>query len=200
MDKVMQRKFPKRFRVWITKHVSGCCGVNSHLNHIDSSVENICPSCGLKGTVRTDERTGKTHNVGGETTHHITVCPDHDRTLLFRNSVSGLVSWMDSNDTDPFLSELIEQYLRHRGHNTMYEVAGYHIPHRYDLLIKYHDKLGWNNFIEGRILSLFAQHQRDYLVNQDTYMTAETWMVGLIEQLLKIPHQQWLYRNAKVHF
>lgn len=200
MDKVMTSKFPQMFRVWLTKHVSGCCGVNSHLNYIDNNVKNICPSCGTTGTVQVSEQDGKQHNVGGETTHHISVCTHPHRTKLFHSSVTELVNWMESHDTDPFLAELIEHYLRDRGESTMFEVAGYHIPTRYNILIKYHDKLGWDNFIEGRILSLYAEHQREYLQHRETYMIAESWMTGLMEHLIKIPHRQWLYRNATVHF
>ena len=196
----MRTKFPKMFCTWITKHVSGCCGVNSHLNYIDDEVENKCPSCGLRGIKTLNATTGKMRNVGGETTHHISVCPDPDHTKLFQSSVDELVRWMSSHDTDPHLTELIGKYLREQGKYTMFQIAGSHIPSRYNLLIKYHDKLGWTNFIEGRVLTLFVQHQRDYLRDRDRYMTAETWVVGLMEHLIKIVHRQWLYRNATVHY
>ena len=57
MDKVPKRKFPKMFRVWITKHVSGYCGVNSHLSHFDKSVKKCLPT----GIVRVNERDGTWH-------------------------------------------------------------------------------------------------------------------------------------------
>ena len=31
-------------------------------------------------------------------------------------------------------------------------------------------------------------------------MSPETWTKGLMDRLLRITHQQWIYRNHKVHF
>ena len=82
----------------------------------------------------------------------------------------------------------------------MQSIASPFLPAKYHLLVKYHDKLGWTNFLEGRVFSYFVQLQREYISTCDTYQTAETWALGFMEHLIRITHRQWLHRNAKVHF
>lgn len=70
----MDQKFPLKFRRWVAKHVSGCCGVNGYLSHWDKSVKNVCPTCG----------------VDNEDTQHVTLCNDPHRVKVFRRSVRKL--------------------------------------------------------------------------------------------------------------
>ena len=60
----------------------------------------------------------------------------------------------------------------------------------YQILVKYHDILGWQNLIKGRILSYIIQIQREYLNEIETFRTAESWTHRLIEQLLRLTHRQ----------
>ena len=129
--KVMKKHFPRMFGVFVTKHVSGCCGCNAFLSLIDPTVKNICPSCGLRGTP------GKsTASRGGETTEHIVQCPDPGRTELYQQSVDDLVEWLQKHHTDPNILDLIEMYLRRRGTATMTSLAGPLLPQKYPLLCK----------------------------------------------------------------
>ncbi len=45
-----------------------------------------------------------------------------------------------------------------------------------------------------------VQLQQKYLRDRDTWRTAESWVRGLIEQLLQITHRQWLHQNALLHY
>ena len=48
MNGVTRKRSPKMFRVFITKHVTGTCGINAHLSKIDPiKYKNVCPSCGM---------------------------------------------------------------------------------------------------------------------------------------------------------
>ena len=111
-----------------------------------------------------------------------------------------MVECMQSNATDPEISALVEDYLWLRGESTMQASANPFLPRRYHLLVKYHDKLGLQNFPEGRFFSYYVQLECDYISTCETYQTAETWDLGFIEQLIRITHWQWLHRNAKVYF
>ena len=98
------------------------------------------------------------------------------------------------------LAMLIEAYLRARGTKTLAEVAPASLGVDYEIFVQYQDILGWQNFIEGCFLSYMVQLQRQYLSDRDTWRTAESWARGLIEQLLRITHRQWLLRNALLHY
>ena len=72
-------------------------------------------------------------------------------------------------------------------------------PSSYTLLAKYQDKLGWDNFLKGRIPSLMVEEQCRHIKTCSAVYTVELWSIGMIEHLLGITHKQWLYRNARVH-
>ena len=68
------------------------------------------------------------------------------------------------------------------------------------LLAKFHDKLGWDSFIEGRVCKLWLEVREKDIQTSNVRTTAEFWARGLIRRLLELTHQQWLYRNAVVHY
>ncbi len=59
---------------------------------------------------------------------------------------------MNNNDTAPILAQLIKYYLCARGSNNMTEVDPSYVGVDYEVLVQYHDILGWQNFIEGHFL------------------------------------------------
>ena len=61
------------------------------------------------------------------------------------------------------------------------------------------DLIGWRNFTEGKIAERFRLEQESYLLSQDTRMTIDSWMKGLIDQLLSLTHSQWIFRNITKH-
>ena len=120
MDKVMNKKFSRRFRTWMAKHVSGCCGVNSFLSKWDKSGTDRCPSC----------------NTRGETTAHVTICLDPARVEGddYDKSIESMEQWLESNDTDPILAVMIQDYLEARGESSMVSLIHPSWPSKYSLL------------------------------------------------------------------
>ena len=170
MGKVM-KEYPRMFRIWVTKHVSHFCGTNRQLNRIDKTVSNVCPSCGREN----------------EDTHHITTCSDPGRKQMLRDSIDDLKSWLLDAGTDPVISDMIVRYLEGMGRISMTEILRrYHEDNRtYRQLAIYHDKLGWDNFVEGRILVLYVDMMRlHYIVCPSRYKNAEWWAKGLMRRLL----------------
>jgi hypothetical protein len=64
---------------------------------------------------------------------------------------------------------------------------------------QYHDCLGWDNFLEGRICALWVELRSRDLKERKLECNADYWAHGLMQRLLEIVHQQWLYRNTTVH-
>ena len=91
--------FPKMFCVFVTKQTSKFCGTNRQLSRIDSSIANICPSCGQLD----------------ESTKHITRCRDEGCTAMWTTCVTSLVNWMASTTGDLTLCNMVEAYLSGRG-------------------------------------------------------------------------------------
>ena len=174
--------FPEMFCVWVTKQVSHFCGTNRQLSRFDTSVVNVCPSCGA-----TDESPG-----------HITRCKDEGRTQMFNHSVSGIVQWLEATKTNPSLVDLIVRYLQGRGEVRMQSLVGR--DSRFRLLAKFHDLLGWDNFVEGRLCKLWLELREVDISTLGLRSTAESWATGLSRRLLELTHRQLIYRNSVVHF
>ena len=95
--------YPKMFRIFISKQVSGWCGSNSKLLLWDSSVENTCPNCGLIN----------------KTSKHMTRCTHEGRETLLRESIQEVTECLEQANTDPDLTTMIERYLSAQGTRTM---------------------------------------------------------------------------------
>ena len=60
------------------------------------------------------------------------------------------------------------------------------------------DKIGWRNFVEGRISRKFYSIQHFHLAVSSlssSYLNGEDWTKKFISELLHITHSQWVYRN-----
>jgi hypothetical protein len=62
-----------------------------------------------------------------------------------------------------------------------------------------HDILGWDNFLEGRVGSQLFQLQQDKLHRHPSRLHIKTWGTTFIQHVLSITHDQWTFRNARVH-
>ena len=177
----LNKRVPKMFSVFLTKHTSHFAGTNQQLHRIDSSVANVCPSCGQRG----------------ESTRHITRCRDEGRVEMLQDSVRELVRWLYQHDTDSYMVNMIREYLLAQGDKTMAQCTH---PGRYDALVTTHDHLGWDNFLEGRICTLFLETYRRDLDDDVSPYKVEAWGRGFIERLIRITHSQWIFRNSHVHY
>ena len=174
--------FPKPFMDWLSKHVTGCCGVNRFLSKWDPSVTNHCPCCGR-------------HN---EDIYHITTCNDPGRTEIFLTMVEELGEWLDLHNTPPFLRRAICQYLRHRNTKSMTQFIPYGTP--FHAFAQVHDRLGWRSFLEGRIPTVLVQEMHSHLSTTASHLSGVDWAKGLVNFLFRITHRQWTFRNSVVHF
>jgi len=177
----LNQSVPKMFSVFLTKHTSHFAGTNQQLHRIDKSVENICPSCGRRG----------------ESTKHITRCRDEGRVAMLHDSVKELTRWLYQKDTDDDMVDMISEYLLAQGEKTMSQCCH---PSRYESLVKAHDNLGWDNFLEGRICTLFLEAYRCDLEDDVSPYRVDAWGRGFIERLIRITHAQWIFRNSHVHY
>jgi hypothetical protein len=170
------------FRDWLSKTVTGCCGINHFLSYWKMGVRDICPSC----------------KYPGETIMHITRCPEVGRTIILNEMVAELETSMSDNYTPYTVTAMISTYLRHRGTASMSSRLAPH-SHFFALASTF-DHLGWRCLLEGRIPTLLVQEMHNHLSNTPSRIGALDWAAGFVERLLRITHRQWQYRNSVVHF
>ncbi len=170
--------YPKMFRVFVTKQVSGWCGSNSKQSLWDTTISTMCPNCG----------------IAKETSKHLTRCTHVGRVRLFRSSVADVITCLEVGNVDVDLITMIEDYLLLQGSDTMVNQAP--IGSQFLDYAKIHDDLGWDSFLEGRIPVALLDAVRHSLPSR---RSLTKWGVSLIKALLGITHRQWLFRNADVH-
>jgi len=182
MEKVM-KSFPEMFRVWVTKQVSHFQGTNRQLSRIDRRILilNVCPSC----------------ECPDEATSHITRCRDSGGTRVFTESVLDLVQWMRVQQTLGEIIYLFQAYLLARGTRTMMSLL--RSGSKLGVEAKYHDRLRWDSFLEGRVCALWVECRSAHIRSEKQIRSADLWARGLMRRLLQITHEQWIYRNATVH-
>ena len=117
---------------------------------------------------------------------------------MFHKSVSDIVEWLRSVRTGATVVRMIQRYLKGRGRVKMQSLVSK--TSEYQLVAKFHDRLGWDNFVEGRLCSIWLQHREADIARHRLRSTAESWAKGLIHRLLELTHRQWIYRNTEVHF
>ena len=108
------------------------------------------------------------------------------------------MQWLGDQQMDPEVVHLFRRYLSGPGTRTMASLLGQ--PSQYCLAAEYHDRLGWDNFLEGRISALWVELRARDIHDRRLERNADYWACGLMCPLLEMVHQQWLYRNATVHF
>ena len=67
-----------------------------------------------------------------------------------------------------------------------------------------HDKLGWTNFVEGRISKKYVEVQTDHILSNTNSRRrrklSAKWASGFVDGIIRITHRQWLYRNEYIHY
>ena len=107
---------------------------------------------------------------------------------MFRHSVDELTRWMLSTKMEAGLAYLVRDYLLARGGKQMSQC----LPDRaskWHLLATQHDKLGWDNFLEGQICVLYLKAATALLPSR---RSPTKWGAQFISKLLQISHKQWL--------
>ena len=88
------------YRVFYTKHMTGCCGVKHFENIITRGATSAaCPCC----------------PDPDETTLHVLLCKNETRWKLYFESIVKFEAWLKKKKTDPELTSLLVRYLKGRG-------------------------------------------------------------------------------------
>ena len=118
---------------------------------------------------------------------------------MLEHTVDELATWMASTQVDPHLRAIITHYLLTQDTKTMKECLSGHSS-ILRTLAEVHDRLGWDNFVEGRISTTFLEAVRPALSDgRRSRLTPERWCHTLMTKLLQLTHKHWLFRNSHVN-
>jgi hypothetical protein len=113
-------------RVWIAKHSSGNCGVNSMRKLRKETASEACPRCGLR-----------------ETAEHVWLCQHPPVQDIWEKALLQLEPWLRSTTSNMITNQLLT-YLRLWRSKTIPDP----IPEQ-DSLSTQQQQIGWANVIEG---------------------------------------------------
>ena len=128
------------------------------------------------------------------------MCRGPGREDTHRSSIESVSKWLKKNKTEPKMMSIIVRYLYARNTATMTSFTRPRTSLRLAYLANLQDRLGFQNFVEGKICNYLVEIQPIHLEASGTWHTADLWASELIAQLLIRNHRQWLHRNAFVHY
>jgi hypothetical protein len=73
------------------------------------------------------------------------------------------------------------------------------LPHILQEFAVLQDVIGWDGFAMGMVSTKLLPIQSAYFYSSRSSSNAMQWIYGLITQLLKVTHTQWLYQCMLLH-
>ena len=102
---------------------------------------------------------------------------------MWRTLVQQLASWVGTTTSDLVLCDIIERYLMGRDKVTMIDCLESNASETHKMLTQTHDKIGWDNFFEGRICKFFLEVVA-HMFSRRSRMTPERWGRKLVSLLM----------------
>ena len=177
-------RYPKMYRVWLTKHVSDFNGNNVQLHYWSKGTHS--PKCEFCETE-------------DEYTMHICRCREPGRDAMFRITVTDLYSWIVDTLGDICIATTVETYLLARGQTRMLDsIFGSNVD--LSLVATFSDRLGWDSFVEGRVSTHWLTLVAPLLRRKSPALLPTSWCQKFISKLHNLVHKQWIYRNSVIHY
>ncbi len=178
---------PDMYQLWLSKQCIGICATRRNLSGIQDILDDRCPNCGQ----------------GRETSTHLNRCPDHGRTMLFKEGAAKLSTWMRQNDhTDPELVYWIEKYLLFHGTRSFASLVTEGGFGSLDVRVAAvgQDLIRWTEFLHGKVSIEIASIQQLHCMSSPSCrLTGTDWMKAFISHLLQMSYSQWIFRNYTLH-
>ena len=162
LAKACDEESPGRLR-WVTKHVTGVCGVGKFLELWKSQNHSRCPRC----------------DAENEDHRPVYTCQARSTKREWYGVLNDLRQWRHSHDTSPdSILEVILKCLKawqagrplppYRGRDPL--------AHAYDA----QRAIGWGCFLEGSLATHWRPLQARYLLSIGSRKTSSVWARGLI--------------------
>jgi hypothetical protein len=180
LSKACDEESPGHLR-WVTKDVTGVCGVGKFLKRWKSQDHSRCPRC----------------DAEDEDYRHVYQCPAQSTKREWYGALNDLRQWCNSHDTSPDITEVMIKCLK------AWQAGRRLPPYRgRDPLAYAYDAqrvIGWGCFLEGSLSNYWLTVQASYFILIGSRKAASVWARGLTQQLWKVAFRLWLHRNSWQH-
>jgi hypothetical protein len=168
-------------RHWVSKQVSGFCGVGKMMQLWKKQQHAHCPRCN--------------HPI--EDAAHVLQCRSPSAITCWDRSLSQLLEWMQFHDTDPDLATAVIAHLR--AWKTGVQVAWTAGSSLLVDAIAQQTSIGWQTLLEGCPSTKWQDIQARYFVTIGSKLSAKRWTIAWIKKLWDTAWDQWEDRNGAVH-
>jgi hypothetical protein len=165
---------------WLSKFVSGICGVGIMLQMWKYQEHNTCPRCGHPR----------------EDVQHTVTCGEYSATQTWEDSVEELARWMTENDAAPNMKEAIITGLRAWRTNSPMTIQH---DGSIEVAMAQQARIGWYNFLNGFIARQWRLIQRQHLLDIGSQKSARLWMTRLQHHIWEMAWKMWQHRNEYLH-
>jgi hypothetical protein len=127
---------------------------------------------------------------------HVILCTGSGAGQEWTNRVMNLGLWLIEVNTHPSVQKCILESLMSRSTMTLFTASADHLCFS---AAAEQDEIGWQNFVEGKIMQSWGMLQLQHYQEQQSKHTVDKWTSGLVTQLLELTHRMWLHHNGVLH-
>jgi hypothetical protein len=178
IDRALQARSPS-FCAWVTKHVSGECGVGRRMKLWKFWEKDNCPCCDKED----------------ETTTHFPFCDSPHMQEAYTKQLDSFITWIKETDTDPAIAVYFTTVLQDKAFPPTLDEMEPHI----DQAAQHQQSIGWDNLLFGRIATSWMELQRDHFKTTNSRRSPERWAADMAYRLLQLSHGLWMARNGYLH-
>jgi hypothetical protein len=176
---VAMKEAKRSRRIFISKHVSGMCGVGKFMKRWKLRTDDSCPRCG-----------------DPEDAEHVWLCHGEGANDIWDKAMTDLEGWLNAKQTDPDLQHAIISYLRTWKDEKHRDPSSFFV---FDELIQQQSNIGWRRFFEGWFCTDWALLQQAYYKSIKSHRSGKRWTIALITKLWNIAWDLWEHRNGVLH-
>ena len=166
----------KTHNMWLSKHMTGICGVGKWMHRWKHWTEASCPCCGVEI----------------ETTRHVVECTSTRMSQHFHECITDLSRWLTAQQTHPNIDSFVIDVLSRRQLGLLPEEVA---PDDIGEAVETQNRIGWTALLEGRMAKQWRQTQSNCHKSVGSRKTARSWAANLVSQLKEIAHSMWLKRD-----
>ena len=133
-----------------------------------------------------------------ETSSHVILCPHPSVSKLWLEQLELLKTWLKVQKTKgDIIATIIRNLKKLRQNGGIY---GHHYKDRtVQLANRTQEKIGWDQFMLGRITKQWANIQEQHYQNTKSRRTGKRWAINLLKEIWNIHWILWNHRNEALH-
>lgn len=173
---------PNNRNQWLSKWLTGFCGVGITLALYNYQSHTKCPRC----------------NEDDEDTEHVIKCHHNAAENTWHKSLQDVRKWILDNNGDATLANAIIDNLQ------AWRLDTPTLPTPPDdeslrIAILQQEYIGWNGALNGFLAKGWRTYVKSMLERQGSMRSAKKWMTQLQRRLWEIPWEMWTNRNEILH-